>query len=148
MRGVIQLSSFAIVLAIFAGCGTLGGQPGLQQATINPSTLRPGDTAIVTVKVVDAHKIVDRIVAVVKEDPRMKFPLQDDGEGPDASSGDGVWSLQVDVPFAAPAGPFTLELTAYSEDGQVILIKDTELGKAPLSAVCELVIEYPAGSQS
>jgi hypothetical protein len=103
---------------------------------------------MVTVKVVDAQKIVDRVVAVVKEDPRMKFPLQDDGQGPDADAGDGVWSLQVDVPFAAPEGPFTLELTAYSQDGQVILVKDTELGKAPLSTVCELVIEYPAGSQS
>ena len=148
MRGAIYVSSVALMLTLLAGCGTLGGQPGLSQATIRPATLRPGDTAIVTVNVIDSHKIVDRVVGVVKEDPRMKFTMQDNGQGPDASANDGVWSLQVDVPFAAPKGAFTLELTAYSADGQVIMIKDAELGKAPLSAACELVIEYPAESQS
>lgn len=149
MRGAIHVSSIALVLVFLSGCGTLGGgQPGLNQATIRPATLRPGDTAIVTVHVVDAHKIVDRVVGVVKEDPRMKFAMQDDGQGPDAAAGDGIWSLQVDVPFMAPPGAFTLELTAYGEDGQVIMVKDAELGRAPLSAACELVIEHPTDSQS
>jgi len=148
MRGAIHVSSVALILTLLTGCGTMGGQPGLSQASIRPATLRPGDTAIVTVNVVDAHKIVDRVVGVVKEDPRMKFTMQDNGQGPDATANDGVWSLQVDVPFAAPKGEFTLELTAFSEDGQVIMVKDAELGKAPLSAACELIIEYPSDSQS
>ncbi len=146
MRGAIQVSSIALVLALLTGCGTIGGQPNLHQASIKPATLRPGDTAIVTVNVVDSHKIVDRVVGVVKEDPRMKFTMADNGQGPDATAGDGVWSLQVDVPFMAPPGAFTLELTAYSKDGQVIMVRDAELGKAPLSAACELVIEHPAES--
>lgn len=148
MRGAIHISSITIVVALVAGCGTIGGQPDLSEATINPATLRPGDTAIVTVNVIDAHKIVNRVVGVVKEDPRMKFTMEDNGQGPDAAAGDGIWSLQVDVPFMAPKGAFTLELTAYGEDGQVIMVKDAELGKAPLSAVCELIIEHPAESQT
>ncbi len=148
MRGAIQLSSMVLVLALLSGCSTLGGQPGLQQAKIRPATLRPGDTAIVTVNVVDSRNIVDRVVGVVKEDPRMKFNMSDNGQGPDATANDGIWSLQVDVPFMAPPGAFTLELTAYSEDGQVIMVKDADIGKAPLSAACELVIEHPTESQS
>jgi hypothetical protein len=148
MRGVIHVSLFAIVLSVLAGCGTIGGQPYLSDAAIKPATLSPGDTALVTVHVVDAHKIVNRVVAVVIEDSRMKFNLADDGQGPDSSAGDGVWSMQVDVPFMAPKGSYTLEFTAYDQDGQVIMVKDADLGKAPLSAVCELVIEHPAGAQS
>jgi len=148
MRGAIHLTSIALVLGMLAGCGTVGGQPNLSSASIKPATLRPGDTAVVTVRVTDAHKIVDRVVGVVKEDPRMKFNMMDDGQAPDASKGDGIWSLQVDVPFMAPKGSFTLELTAYGQDGQVIMVKDADLGKAPLSAVCELVIEHPVEAQS
>ncbi len=148
MRSAIHVSSVVLVLALLNGCSTVGGQPGLQQAKIRPATLRPGDTAIVTVNVIDAHRIVDRVVGVVKEDPRMKFNMADNGQGPDASANDGIWTLQVDVPFMAPSGEFTLELTAYSEDGQVIMVRDAELGKAPLSAACQLVIEHPAESQS
>lgn len=143
MKQAMRLSFAVALTLVLAGCNTL---PELQDALISPAHLKPGDTAIITVKVVDKQGIVDRVVGVVLEDTRMKFKMRDDGESPDAKALDGVWTLQVDVPFMAPPGSYTLELTAYNANGEVIMVKTTDANAASLSAICDLVIEYPPES--
>ncbi|MCC6795850.1 MAG: hypothetical protein IT366_12100 [Candidatus Hydrogenedentes bacterium] len=136
---------FAAILfaAAMSGCNTMGRQPKLENAAINPVALKPGDNAAITVKVVDKHKIVQRVVATVVEDQRMKFALRDNGISPDEKAGDGVWSYSVRVPFMAPPGNFTLEITAYNEKGDAINVKKGQKEIGPLTATCTWSITYP-----
>ena len=132
-----------VVAAAMSGCNTMGRQPKFDNAAINPVALKPGDNATITVKVVDKHKIVQRVVATVTEDQRMKFKLRDDGIAPDEKAGDGIWSYSVRVPFMAPPGNFTLEITAYNEKGDAINVKKGQKEIGPLTASCTWSITYP-----
>ena len=126
-----------------AGCATSSRQPSMKAARISPQHLEPGDTAIITVDVLDRFDIVKRVEGVVKEDRTITFKLRDDGVTPDKRAGDDTWTIQVDVPFNAPPGGFEFEVIAYNADGEVIVVHD-ELGEAaPLSVSFKLVIEYP-----
>lgn len=136
-----------VTMAVLAlGCNTMGRQPKLSNPTIEPATLKPGDSAVITVKATDKNKIIHRIVGTVQEDARMPLPLRDDGKAPDEAAGDNIWSLQVDVPFMAPPGQFTLELTAYDSRGQAIIVRKSRKETGPLTANCTLVIQYPPES--
>ena len=143
MRHLGAVLACVVVAGTVMGCNTLGRQPRLENASIAPASLMPEQSAVITVKVVDKQKIVDRVVGVVLEDPRMKFPLRDDGVAPDQKAGDHVWSLQVDVPFGAPPGQFTLELTAFNSKGDAIVVRKSKSEEGPLTTTCTLVIEYP-----
>lgn len=132
-----------VLMATGVGCNSLGRQPRLENASITPASLMPEQSAVITVKVVDKHEIVDRVVGVVIEDPRMKFPLRDDGVAPDREADDNVWSLQVDVPFGAPPGQFTLELTAFNSQGDAIVVRKSKNEEGPLTTTCTLVIANP-----
>jgi hypothetical protein len=132
-----------VVAGSLVGCNTLARQPKFRDAGIDPAELKPGDSALITVKVSDKHDVVDRIVGVVQEDPRIKFMLKDDGAPPDKAAEDGVWTLQVDVPFMAPPGEFTLELTAYNARGDVVKVRSVDGEPKALSSTFPVVIQYP-----
>ncbi len=133
----------AAALVVFAaGCNTLAKQPEIKAALIAPEALGPGESAIITLEVVDKHAVIDRIVGVVKEDPRISFRLQDDGAAPDKKAADGVWTLQVDVPFQAPPGEFVLEFTAYRSDGIAVPVRDAAGEVTTLQASVPVVIRY------
>jgi hypothetical protein len=139
MRGL--QGAFAIVLAgaVLAGCNTFGRQPKMQDAAIAPAQLKPGDTAVVTVRTADKHDIIKRVEGVVREDQRLKLKLHDDGAAPDTAANDKIWSLQVDVPFQALPGSFNLDLTAYRSDGTPVPVKHK--GKtAPLTSTVPVTI--------
>lgn len=131
-----------VVLGMLTGCNTLARQPKLVDAQIAPVALKPGDTAVVSVRVVDKHQIVHRIEGVVKEDPSIKFKLHDDGVAPDEKAGDHLWSLQVDVPFQAQAGNFELDLTGYRADDTPVPVR-TKSGATTLKAAVPVVIQKP-----
>lgn len=132
-----------VLLSVLAGCNTLGRQPRIHKALIEPAELKPGDTAVIRIEVNDRYDIVDRVQGVVREDPRITFDLLDDGVAPDKEAGDGIWTLEVDVPFQAPPGEFTLEFTALRSDGEPIIVRDDEGNAATLSASFGMVIRYP-----
>lgn len=134
MRVITIIAAGLAVAAALSGCSTYGRQPRLSEAAIAPAQLRPGDTAVISIKVEnDRFDIVERVRAAVREDPRMKFDLRDDGQPPDAVAGDGVWTLPVDVPFIAPPGEFTLDITAYDAGGNPIPVKGPEGAVTPLT---------------
>ncbi|MBN2310903.1 MAG: hypothetical protein JXR94_18150 [Candidatus Hydrogenedentes bacterium] len=132
-----------VLLGAAAGCSTLNRQPQLCDPTILPAEFKPGDGGVISVKVVDRHRIIARVLGVVKEDPRMSFKLHDDGETPDEKAGDGIWTLQVDVPFMAPPGDFTLELTAYRSNGEAVKVRTKDGEIVPLQTTCAFAIAYP-----
>lgn len=136
-----RLLAGVLLAALAAGCNTMGRQPRFESARIEPSVLRPGDEAVITVEVKDRYGIVQDVVGVVQEDRRMKFRLRDDGAPPDAEAGDGIWSLDVWPPFLAPAGAFTIEFTGYDRNNNVVVVK-TEHGVAPLQRTCRVVITH------
>ncbi len=136
--------TFVLVFVLMAvsGCNTLSRQPQITSATINPQTLHPGQSAVITLAVKDRHRIIERIEGVVLEDPRATFKLRDDGEAPDEKAGDNVWSMQVDVPFQAPPGEFRLEFTAYDKEGTAITVRNKDNRVTPLQEFLLVRIEY------
>lgn len=139
---LLNLVLLAFVLAAVTGCNTLSKQPRITEAAIQPQTLKPGDTAVITLTVKDKNEIIVRIEGVVLEDPRLTFKLRDDGGSPDEKADDNVWSMQVDVPFQAPPGEFRLEFTAYDKTGTPISVRDKNKRVMPLQQVLPLQIVY------
>ena len=130
-----------LIVLVMAGCNTMARQPILLDAKIVPTELKPGDSAVLSVKLEkDKFEIVDSVKAVVKQDERMKFALKDDGAPPDAAAGDKLYTLLVDVPFMAPPGEYTLDLVGYDAKGGMIAVKAPEGGEAPLSASCSFTV--------
>ena len=136
--------ALALLAVAAVGCNTLGRQPKLNDAAIEPASLMPGDSAMITVKVIDKQHIVDRVIGVVQEDTRMKLPFYDNGVAPvDAKAGDGIWSSPVVVPPMALPGQFTLELTAFNSKGEAIQVRKSKHETGPLTATCTWVITAP-----
>ena len=148
MKRVFTVFFGALVAAALTGCTTAARQPSMKAGRILPEDLKPGDTATITVEVEDKYGVVSRVEGIVKEDRMITFELRDDGVPPDEESGDGVWTIQVDVPFNAPPGEFEFEIVGYSRTGEVIVVHD-ELNEAvPLSTSFGLVIQYPEETSS
>ena len=59
MKRSILALAVTITVSMLGGCHTLGRQPRLVDAAITPDQLKPGDTAIITVKVKDPQALVD-----------------------------------------------------------------------------------------
>lgn len=136
-----------VTVGLLSGCNTPSRVPAFERAVVQPDSLRPGDRALITVKVRDQFGIVDQVVAKVAEDPRLRLPLRDDGEGPDARAEDGVWTTEVVVPFQAPPGDFTLIIEGYDADGRLIAVPG-DAGAVPLTATARVVIEYIEGIEA
>ncbi|HNR36010.1 MAG TPA: hypothetical protein PKO36_12575 [Candidatus Hydrogenedentes bacterium] len=138
-------AKYLLVVALAAlccGCSTVGRYPQLLEPAMTPPELKAGETAVITVRVSDRHNIIHRVEGVVREDPAVKLKLRDDGKAPDEKAGDGVWSLQVDAPFQAPAGQYHVDLTAYRQDGSPVpMRKDGQ--KQPLTATIPVAILNP-----
>ena len=143
---LVYLMFFLLMAVTVTGCNTLAKQPQITRASIEPSLLSPGESAVITLTVKDRHKIVHRIEGIVLEDPRLTFRLCDDGQTPDEKAGDNVWSMRVDVPFQAPPGEFRLEFTAFDDHGAPISIRDEHSRVIPLQQVLQIKIEYPPQS--
>jgi hypothetical protein len=147
MRALPIALVLALATIMISGCNTTGRVPSFDRASVNPDTLRPGDRALITVKVNDQFNIVDQVVAKVAEDPRLRLPLRDDGEGPDQRAGDGIWTTEVVVPFQAPPGDFTLIIEGYDVNGRLIAVPG-DAGAVPLAAETRVVIQYVEGDSS
>ncbi|MFP4503056.1 MAG: hypothetical protein ACLFTT_18845 [Candidatus Hydrogenedentota bacterium] len=142
MKHLLTWPAFALVAGLVAGCNTIAGQPHFEKAELNPPVLAPDTSGVISVKVADPHDIVDRVEGVVTEDTRITLPLHDDGVPPDETAGDDVWSLEVEVPFDAPPGDFTLAITAYRENGLPINVKRKGEEAAPMTTTVPVVIQY------
>jgi len=112
-----------ILLLLSSGCRTIAGQPSIKTAEIIPEEISPGDTAIIQAVIKDKHHLIQKVEAVIKEDPRIKLKLRDDGVEPDKKANDGIWVLKVDVPSEAPSGNYKLEVMTYTKDGSPVKIK-------------------------
>ena len=141
MQRAMRVSVLTLLALAAVGCNTLAGQPKFTAAGIEPPNVAVGSSAVLSVTLKDKHLTVDKVEGVVKEDPRLKFRLRDDGKDPDAKAGDGTWSLRVDVPTQAPPGSFTVELTAYNDQGLPVLIRDENGEVGPMVQVIPVSIE-------
>jgi hypothetical protein len=138
--------SRALLLAcaiVAAGCQFGPRQPEMLNATIAPAVLQPGDTAIMSVQVRDRYGIVQRVEASVVGEDEIVFKLRDDGEPPDARARDGIWTLDVTVPFTAPPGPFEIEVRGYNATGELILVRSNKGDTLPLADSFTVEVRYP-----
>ena len=97
----------------------------------------------ITVKIVDKFHVVSRVEGVVKEDRTLTFHFEDNGVAPDDKAGDGIWTIQVDVPFNAPPGDFQFEVSGYDSSGKLLAVDDKKGEAVPLSTSFSLAIQYP-----
>jgi len=142
----IVMPALACAALLIQGCNSLGGQPQFVETGISPNQLKPGDEALITVKLKDKHQVVQGIEGVVQENQRITFDLNDRGEQADAAAGDGVWTFGVKVPFQAPEGQFLLDLTAYRSDGNPVPVRDKEGNVTALQSTVPLVISVNAAA--
>ena len=142
---VLIIGLTVAVLGLAAGCATPGRIPSFSSATIRPETLKPGDRALITADIRDRFGIVKSVVAIVRENPDIEIALKDDGVAPDLSPGDGVWTVDIVIPFEAPAGEFTLDVRGINEDGEVIAVPGAEGSAVPLSAEVHVSIHFASG---
>lgn len=131
-----------VFAAALAGCAT-SRVPAFDSAAIAPAELLPGQTAVITVEVRDYHRIIDRIDGAVEGYPELTFKLRDDGATPDVEADDGVWTMDVSVPFTAPAGEHTIRFRAYDSRGRVIPVPDAQGNATELSTDISVRITYP-----
>lgn len=139
------LLAIALVAALAAGCNTLGRQPRLTDAEIEPDVVAPGDVAVLSVEVKDKYDLVEDVKCAILDQygkSLFEFELVDDGTPPDVEAGDDVWTRMLESPFTAPAGQYTLRLTAYDAQGRPILVKTKE-GTRTLSTQLGVTVEYP-----
>lgn len=138
-----RLVLVCVVAGTLTACQFGPRQPKMSNAGIAPAVLKPGDTGIMSVEVADRYGIVDRVEATVVGEPDIIFKLNDDGVAPDAKAGDGIWTLDVTVPFTAPPGPFELEVRGYDSSGELILVKSKQGDAMPLSDRFNVEVRYP-----
>ena len=136
----------AVLVAVsLLGCPPGQRQPELRDARITPNELKPGDSALITVEVVDRFDIVDRVTLVVNEAEGMSLDLHDDGLEGDVRADDGIWSFWVEVPLTAPPGSYDFTMTAYIDKGNVVLVRDKQGNSVPLTAAFTCTILPPGG---
>ena len=133
-----------LMAGALAACQLGPKQPHMANAGIAPSVLKPGDTGLMSVEVNDRYGIVKRVEATVVGEPDIVFKLKDDGVAPDTKAGDGIWTLEVTVPFTAPPGPFELEVRGYDANGELILVRSKQGDSMPLSGRFNVEVKYPA----
>ena len=141
-RVPLRLLFLAFAFAVPA-CSTLPTVPEIRSALIEPSELKPGDTAIVSVQILDRYTRVKQVQGVVKQDQTITLVLKDDGVAPDMEAGDGLWTLKVDVPFNAPPGGFTFKISAFDLNGNLIIVRDENNEATGMSTTFTLKITYP-----
>jgi len=141
-RWLFQMGFAVLAGGVLAGCNTLSGPPEIRNVSLNPSTLYPGDMAVLTVAVQDRDNVIDRVEGVVQGAPDTVFRLRDDGVHPDQVAGDGIWTMEVDVPLLAPPGEYVLILTAFRRDGEPVPVRDAQGNVVPLQQTSPFVVQY------
>lgn len=130
-----------------SGCVT-AHQPSLSNAAMVPNDLKPGDTALITVVVDDRFGLVSEVNGLVQGDKTITFIFRDDGTKGDEKAGDSIWSTKVDVPFNAPPGGFTFEISAYDSNGNPIIVRDENNEVMRMSTSFTLDITYPEAEEA
>ncbi len=142
IRNIIcVIATTLIIVLFFSSCRTIAGQPSIKKAEILPMEISPGDTAIIQVCIKDKHHLVQKVEAVIKEDPRIKLKLRDDGIDPDKKANDGIWILKVDVPPEAIPGVYKLEIMTYTKNNLPIYIRGREGKVETLKAEIPVILK-------
>ena len=127
-----------MVLVLIIGCA--GQRLLMMDAATDPVKVSPGDVATVRVKVVDTKGVVASVTATVREAPEIVLDLNDNGEEGDKVAGDGIWSMDIDIPWDAPAGMYNWDFEAFDADRVPVYIK-VEGKETQLTAEAEVQVD-------
>jgi len=140
---MVRIALVGLAFAVLSACATSSRVPAITSASIRPATLQPGQTAVIQVDVNDLHGIVDSIEGSLPDYPDRTFKLRDDGASPDLEADDGIWTMEVSVPFTASPGEYTIRFTALDDEGRAITVKNDEGQVVDLNTVLTVSIVYP-----
>ena len=124
MNKVIRfLVLILVAVAMTIGCA---GQLAVQQVMIDPTEVNAGDNAKIMVQFKGPKDQLKSVVATVRENPDIYFPLNDSGKNGDEKAGDNIWTHIATVPVEAPAAVYNLDISAKDMDGNEIIAEGLE----------------------
>ncbi len=127
-----------MTLVLVFGCA--GQRLMMMDAAMDPVKVSPGDVATVRVKVVDTKGVVASVTATVREAQEIVLDLNDNGEEGDEVAGDGIWSMDIDIPWDAPAGTYNWDFEAFDADRVPLTVK-VEGKETQLVAEAEVTVD-------
>ena len=86
-------------------------------------SIKAGEKGIISLKVIDAENKIAKISITPREHTEYAFELNDNGETGDGYADDGVWSMEIEVPYDAPADIYYLDCEFYGSDGSPVMTK-------------------------
>lgn len=86
-------------------------------ASVTPDNVAPGDSALLEISVVARNEIRDLRVDLSALAGGAQTDLNDSGLDGDATAGDGVWSLQINVPAGVNSGVVPLNYRVRDREG-------------------------------
>ena len=124
MTRVKKVSVITLILFLFFVFDKLTAQISVLPAT----SVKPGEKAVLSVNVIDTDSKIAKILMVVRKYPEYTYVLNDNGENGDVRAKDGIWSIEIQVPYDATPGKYNLDCELYDGDGNSIITK-SETGK-------------------
>jgi endonuclease G len=130
-------------------CGG-GGASLFAALAVNPNTVTPGGTTLLTVTVIPATTPPSTNIAVVGNlnfiggsDAQNFF---DDGTNGDATAGDNVFSYLASISNATAGGPHLIVVVAADAQGRVVTMQQNVTVNAPLPNEDPLLLGNPSGA--
>lgn len=102
--------------------------------------VKAGGNGIISFKVDDTEKKIARISVTPREYPEYAFELNDNGESGDEYAKDEIWSMEINVPYDAPAGIYNLDCEFYDSDGNPVMTESNDGKKIKLTATILLKV--------
>ncbi len=127
-----------LFVLIITGCTS---QLKVKQLMVKPSTIAPGEDAIIIIVFKGPADKIATVTATVRENTGIFYVLNDDGVDGDEKANDKMWSSALTVPIEAPSATYHLDFSARDEEGNEIIVRSSEALETGLIGTVEVVVK-------
>ena len=113
-----------------------------QISILHAINIKAGEKGVLSLNTVDTESKIARISIVVREYPEYTLELNDNGENGDVKAKDGIWSVEINVPYDAPNQKFNLDGSVYDSNGNPIMTKSETGEETKLTFTVILYVFY------
>ncbi len=136
---MIKLKLFYIIILVFFFSSNFDGATA-QISVVPVICVKAGENGIISVKVDDTENKIARISVTPRGYPDYVFELNDNGELGDEYAKDEIWSMEINIPYDAPAGIYNLDCEFYDSDGNPVMTKSNDGKETKLTATILLKV--------
>ena len=116
---------------------------GFSEIQVAPSTTKPGNTVLISVRVNDPDHQVDTVSATtdgtVANAPGVG-DLYDNGTHGDVTAADGIWSAAVILSSQVAPGEYPITIRGYNRNGLSVMVPGPDKQDIPLSAQAKITV--------